>query len=212
MFPAATSLTRYNTLQHAHCYNHAATHCNSWGLAGDVSCCKLAHALQHTATRTLQHAHRNTHSETHCNSGRLAGDVSCCKLAHELYAPIAVFQSLHKGLSSRLQHTTIPIATHCSTLQHTATHCHSFSSQRSILSPATHSATHCNTLQYTRCNTHTVTNCNSLQYTAAHCNSLQLTATHCNTLQHTATHYRCTLSPCLCIVTCASLRQSLGHP
>ena len=63
-------------------------------------------------------------------------------------------------------------ATHCNTLQHTATHC----------------TTHCSTLQ------HTETHCNTLQHTAqhtaAHCNTLQHTATHCDTLQHTVP--RCT--------------------
>ena len=81
-------------------------------------------------------------------------------------------------------------ATHCNTLQHTAT-------------------THCNALQRTatRCNIKETcydkwvhycqvnsantpqTHCNALQHTATHCKStLQYTATHCNTLQHTATH------------------------
>ena len=93
-----------------------------------------------------------------------------------------------------------------------------------------HTATHCNTLQHTatriiQCNRHywskpihlhfdwsydiwrrdtkwlmmygtgtrvalqhTATHCNMLQYTVSHCNTLQHTPTHCNTLQHTAAH------------------------
>jgi len=63
-------------------------------------------------------------------------------------------------------------ATHCNTLQYTATH---------------HTATHYNTLQYTTLQL-AATRCNTLQHTAIH-----HTAKHCNTLQyitlqHTATH------------------------
>jgi len=64
----------------------------------------------------------------------------------------------------------VRLATHCNTLQHTATHC------ESVLQ---HTATHCNTLQ------HTATHCNTLQHTATHYNTLQQTAN--NTLQQTAT-------------------------
>jgi len=99
---------------------------------------------------------------------------------------------------------TVSAATHCSTLQHTATHA------------THHTATHRNTPQHTaaRHNTlhYTATHRNPPQHTlrhlrqpwcvvtcasdsecynirtATHCNTLQHTATHCNTLQHTATH------------------------
>jgi len=95
-----------------------------------------------------------------------------------------------------LQH----IATHCNTLQHTAT---PFNKQ--MEKPATH-CTRYNTLQKTEgetCNTlqHTATHCNTLkrqpatrtnhrgpwrkEKPAAHCSTLQHTATHCNKLQHT---------------------------
>jgi len=67
------------------------------------------------------------------------------------------------------------LATHCNTLQHTATYCN-------ILLKLQHTATYCNALQ------HTATHCIALQRTTTHCNALQRTATHCNTLQHTATH------------------------
>ena len=96
-------------------------------------------------------------------------------------------------------------ATHCNTLQHTATtlqqpapHCNKlqhYNTDTQQERPGTglcikypkpirtlqHTATHCNTLQ------HTATHCNTLQHTATHCNTLQHTAIHCNTLQHTAT-------------------------
>jgi len=50
-----------------------------------------------------------------------------------------------------------------------------------------HTATHCNTLQYTATPQHTAAHCNTLQHlntlqhTATHCNTLR--QTHCNTLQ-----------------------------
>ena len=65
-----------------------------------------------------------------------------------------------------------------------------------------YTATHCNTLQHTAtqetdvCCVCVVIHCNTLQHTATqetavccvcvviHCNTLQHTATHCNTLQH----------------------------
>jgi len=97
-------------------------------------------------------------------------------------------------------------ATHCNTLQHTATHF-----------PLQHTATHCNTLQRTsQYNTLHTKYCNTLQHTATHrshgrrcCYRLPanisdmvhrarvLTATHCNnatycnTLQHTSHGRRC---------------------
>ena len=86
-------------------------------------------------------------------------------------------------------------ATHCDTLQHTATtcslclflcvyHCFCVASTCRFETGAEQlsSARHCNTLQ------HAATHCNTLQHTATHCNTLQHIATHCNTLQHTATH------------------------
>ena len=76
------------------------------------------------------------------------------------------------------------------TLQHTATHCNTL--QRTATSPRAYrlcefvtlfyTALHCNTLQ------HTATHCSTLQHTAAHCRTLQNTAAHCRTLQHTAAH------------------------
>ena len=75
------------------------------------------------------------------------------------------------------------IATHCNTLQHTAT----------PYNPLQHTATYCNTLQHTAThyNTlqHSATPCNTLQHTATHCNTLHHTASYCNTLEHTTTHH-----------------------
>jgi len=77
------------------------------------------------------------------------------------------------------------------TLHHTASHCNSMQRTATLQHTETHwntlqhSATHCNTLQ------DTARHCNTLQLTATHCNTLQHTATHCNTLRHTATHTSC---------------------
>ena len=84
----------------------------------------------------------------------------------------------------QLQHT----ASHCNTLQHTATLCCTLCI---LLYDLQHTATHCNTLQHTatHCYTHMqVRKTLALQHTGTHSNTLQHTATHCSTLQHTATH------------------------
>ena len=178
--------THYNTLQHTttHCsveyqelrrvseaeydLQRTATHCNTLQHTAtqqstpqvtvvlNIKYCvvsqrqnMICNALQRTATHCtgLQHTatHRNTpqHIVTH------------------LLVSVSLF--LRGGACT---------ATHCNTLQHTATHCN-------ILQ---HTATRCNTLQHTR--THSIT----LQDSATHCNTLQHTATHCNTLQHTFWH------------------------
>jgi len=86
-----------------------------------------------------------------------------------------VERDLKDNGSSLLQHT----ATHCNTLQRTATHW-------THLNALEHTAIHWNTLQ------RIATHCNSLQQTATHCNTLdtlQHTATHCSTLQHTKLRY-----------------------
>jgi len=74
-------------------------------------------------------------------------------------------------------------ATHCNTLQHTATNVCGYNGGYD------HTARHCNTLQ------DTATHCNTQQHAARHCKTLQYTvtlkfyiaATHCHTLPHTAT-------------------------
>jgi len=66
-----------------------------------------------------------------------------------------------------------------------------------------HTATHCNTLQHTATQLHILRlRCGTLQHTATHCNTLQHNytssgsgAAHCNTLQHTATHCNTTTHP-----------------
>jgi len=61
-------------------------------------------------------------------------------------------------------------------------------------STAKHTATHCNTLQHTATNLqYSAILCNTLQHTqwtwnSAQSNTMQLNATHCNKLQYSATH------------------------
>jgi len=100
-----------------------------------------------------------------------------------------------------LQHTATHTATHCNPLQHTTTHDnHTISSPIQVGSllnllrrTLKHPTTHCNTLQ------HAATRCNTLQHTTTHDNTQSALrfnfarysiyyAGHCNTLQHTATH------------------------
>ena len=117
-----------------------------------------------------------------------------------------------KGLLPSLgygQHT----ATHCNSLQLTATNLHQVSEasppqspvdvwagrsergtasgvigpQGQVMTRLHPQVSHC---ILPHCNTrqHTATNCNTLQRTATHYNALQHTATHCNKLRHTAAH------------------------
>jgi len=97
-------------------------------------------------------------------------------------------------------------ATHCNTLQHTATWhemapCHSGSgcycrdNDSRIITLLRDSATHCNTLQQpvTHCNNQAIIQVTDarivtlLRDSAIRCNTPQHTATHCNTLQQPAT-------------------------
>jgi len=77
---------------------------------------------------------------------------------------------------------TFHTATHCNTLQHTATH------KMSIASRNDQRFSHCNALQ------HAATHCNTLQHATGALHQEMLSdfhiVTHCNTLQHTATHNR----------------------
>jgi len=122
-------------------------------------------------------------------------------------------------------------ATHCNTLQHTATE----SDTLHIIHPQ-HTATRCNTERHTayrlqkgmckkRHPQHAATRCNTLATTATHCTSfaerdvqdtarhLQHAATRCNTLQHAATHaeknnvcahptQRLGVMLCVCVCVC----------
>jgi len=92
-------------------------------------------------------------------------------------------ESVFKGIESRL-------STHCSTLQHTATH--------TLQHTATHALEHTprerfqghrgrlRDCQRAILESHSTTHCKTLQHTATRCNTLQHTATHCNTLQRTS--------------------------
>jgi len=125
---------------------------------------------------------------------------------------VCVLLQCEQYLAFVVSTVSLHTATHCNTLQHTATHGYCATPQSSldwfkadlsarpdlIHRKIPHSA-HCNTLKHTgtRCNRlqQTATDCNRLQQTASHCNTLQHTATHCSTLQHTATHGHCAAPP-----------------
>jgi len=103
---------------------------------------------------------------------------------------------------------------HCTTLQHTATHCNTGQPESAVVyeifrscqfgNTLQRTATHCNTLQRTASQVnqkvqccarysdlvlqHSATLCNTLHHTATHCNTLHHTAPHCNTPHHPATH------------------------
>ena len=92
-------------------------------------------------------------------------------------------------MSATLRNSTLQRpATHCNTLQHTATHRRHASAMGNVSSQrtATHyTATHCNILQ------HTATHCKTRQHTTHASATRNAVTTHCNTLQKTATpHHR----------------------
>ena len=112
-------------------------------------------------------------------------------------------------------------ATHCNTLQHTAT----MLRQLCFRAEVDLTATHCNTLQHSATMLRqfcfraevdlTVTPCSTLQCTVAHLQhtaTLQKNVTHCGTLPRTATHYNtlqlcCGSSPSA-LLRCISLQHT----
>ena len=109
---------------------------------------------------------------------------------------------LWRAAVGQVQHT----ATHCNTLQHTATH--------TLQPTATHTlqptATHCNALH------HTVLYCNILQLTSRHCHTLPLRFCGGGVVQNIAVHYsalRCVALCCSalrCVAVCCSVTPP--HP
>jgi len=98
----------------------------------------------------------------------------------------------------RISHQSLT-ATHCNTLQHSATY--SITLQHTAnpptLAPAQPSITRCNTIQHTATQCNTLQHMTTLQHTAkptlpsprsAIHQSLPFIATHCNILQHTSTY------------------------
>jgi len=82
-------------------------------------------------------------------------------------------------------------ATHCNTLQHTATHRNT---------PEQHTATHWYTHAPKTCSPCSCVRVCHHSCTATHCNKLRHTATHCySTLQHTYTMNMLTLLTCVCV-------------
>ena len=154
-----------------------------------------------TIVRTQERKYALQHNATYCNI--LQHTAAHCSTRKRL-------PSTHEKDDCSYTRERLRAATHCNTLQHTATHERDYCSYsgKSLhhIKPTKrnyalqHTATYCNTLQ------HTATYCNIQQHTATHCNTQQHTAirhlayqmhddstpqhaaTHCNTLQHTATH------------------------
>ena len=148
-------------------------------------CICLCNTMQHNATLYLQQ------SATLCNtlSATPYQRVCLCNTLQLYFCKTHRNTLQHTATHSVPPHISASIsATHCNTLQHTATHCNTLQ----------HTATHCNTLQHTRCHPisvrlsqqHTATL--SLQHAATHCNTLLATPHQhvclCHTPQHTATH------------------------
>jgi len=139
-----------------------------------------------TQTHTHTHAHTLTHTHTHTHCKKLTPtDVKC----HRIFGALQYFPVFQK------YKIVCDVATHCTTLHHTA---HTTMHHNTLRC----TATHCNPLQ------HTATHCNTLQHTAMHCNTLQPAATHCNTLQHAAARESNTREPRDCCCPAVFLRFS----
>ena len=115
----------------------------------------LINTLQHTATQFNTSAALPVYLPRLCvrmcvrvrACARVCTWMCCCRTSmHFARWPYQLF----------VRTCRVCVATHCNTLQHTATHCK---------------------LQ------HTAKHCNALQHTATHCNTLRRTTTHCDTLQ-----------------------------
>jgi len=100
-----------------------------------------------------------------------------------------------KDVLARVCCNTLQHTTHCSALQHTATHWNTLQQLSQLLCIIGSMSSHFDTLQ------RTAAHCSTLQHTATHRNSclsssvlsaqcalILITTTHCNTLQHTVTN------------------------
>ena len=128
--------------------------------------------VQHTAT------HYNTlqHTATHCNTLQHTAIISRLWMSR-VYTDESRRTDLDKGhCIGYVAWVKESSATHCNTLQDTATHCNTLQ----------HTARHCNTrLSYCKTLQHAATH---VYHTAEHGNTLQHTATHCNTLPSCRTY------------------------
>jgi len=172
-----------------------ATHCNT---------------MQHAPTRCTTLQHTAQHCNTPCSSTPECHKWLC--RAHNTTStppnsPILSFAECHSVCvgSHSTQDVGQHTATHCNTLQHTASH----DVGQCVFCPITitHYKTHYNTLQ------HVATHCNTLHHTMLgnayfvphYNNALQHVATRCKPLQHTATQGvgRCAFQP-------AAVKTSVG--
>jgi len=140
---------------------------------------------------------RRTHTQRKNTSKHTIPSIKSHYAFHNLFrqvtnACVVACRSVVQGVAgccdnNALQQHNAKQATHCNTLQHTATHCNT-------LQHNAKQAIHCNTLSL----------CSS-QFAPTRCISTN-TATHCNTLQHTATH-RNTLALCISQIVPTSVHQ-----
>ena len=185
---ASDAATHYNALQ------LTVTHCNTLQHMTFFCCCLRAvpRMVQHTAK--LWNTNCNKYPATHCNS--MQHNTTHCNI---LQLSLCCYCRLRAG-PWIVQHTATYCNTHSATYcnTHGNTHCNP---HMLLLSTLQHTATHCNTLQHTATHNtlqHTsfaTVACgqglgwrNTLQRTATHNNTLQLTATLCNAVHYTATH------------------------
>jgi len=87
---------------------------------------------------------------------------------------------------------TVCTATHCNTLQHTATHYRAESERKRPPTRVQHTATHCNTLQHTATHYHTIPHTLYKNWSQGDYN----TATYCNSVEQTATVLEQTAKKC----------------
>ena len=112
-----------------------------------------------------------------------------------LYAWLCIYIYMHVCTWPKA-HTQQCTASHCDTVQHTASTVQHTAAHGNTLHTWQHTATHCDTLQ------HSAAHGSTRQHTAAHSNTLQLQhtagATHCNCntlqLQHTANATHCSVN------------------
>jgi len=200
-----------------------------------AACCRVSQILQDTIRYGAKSgcvAVRCSVRCVRCSVLPCVVDSPCCSVlpcvvdSDIMQLPDARDTATYSATSCNILHILPPLshthpryicsATHCNTLQHTATQHHHYRMLTLATSALQHTATHCNTLQ------HTATHCNTLpplshaqpRYlsSATHCSILQNPVTYCNTPQHTATHRNIrqhTVNPIPCSLSPPELYNTL---
>ena len=153
-------------------------HCNT--LQHTATPCNTRYATAHRAHRQVQRGHRCVVQQR--------GSHGFCRPTHGWWL-------WYSGLVTPRTHS----ATHCNTLQQTASHYNKIRNNAGVMASTDESTCDVAIVFFLWPPTHT------LQHTATLCNTLQQTATHCNTLQHTLQHVAvvlqvvCRLPTLLCV-------------